>query len=770
MMSMSLPMGLTAALFVPPSQRWFAGCGCVLEAEGFVEVRVGGLLVGRFAEDDIGARNAILVGLTADGRVPLGEIAAAFGLTAEAVRLVRRRYEREGLLAVVSARRGGITKVTVELRVRLCALFDAKLSVTEATERVRDVKPRVQRATVGTIRKEWAAKKAAEIARPSEEAGDERAAPEAASQEEYPNARVRESSDSCETASGPVGSGAETQAAMAAAANGSSVPVPNARVRDAGGEREGAEEGPVRPVEAAHEGCLVQHAGAWLLLGQLARYPLHEVARAIAVSRSLDGTAVRLAIDAFAVTLAQGESCVEGVRRLATSTAAMLLGCESTPSADWVRSTLHGLADVGADELHMGMVRRTLALARAQTGPAVFFLDNHMRPYTGQEVLRRGWRMQAKRVLPGTTDYYLHNGDGRPLFRMTCPAHDPLTEVLLPIADTVRATLGSEQRLLFVFDRAGSYPEALSSLRDESFEFVTYERRPYRQLRTTEFVREMVIEDERGKPEQLRFAEFYVPLGGGHGDVRRIAVLTPDERQYNLLAITPEPAERVIELMRSRWASQENAFKHAVERWSTNHLDGRHTEPYAPDTIVPNPARRRLDHELRLARVQEGLARNDLAKLDEDNPKRERALTSLAEGLRLQQELLARRPTTPKRAPLAETELAGKLVFHPPAYKLVLDTVRIACANAEEDLVEMLAPHLPRAAEAKKTLAALFAAPGHVHESARTITVALDPAGTAPEHEAYACFYAKVNAAALSLPGDSRRRRLVFKPQERMDA
>lgn len=768
---MPLPMGPAAAPFVPPSQRWFAGSGCVLEVDGFVEVRVGGLLVSRFAEGDIGARNAILVGLTADGRVPLGEVAAAFGLTAEAVRLVRRRYEREGLLAVVSARRGGITKVTEELRARLYALFHAGLSVTAATERVRDVKPRVQRATVGTIRKEWAAKKAAETARSCQEAGEEQAALEALSQKVSPNARVREkSSDSCETASGPAGSRAETEMAMETAASDASVPVPNARVRGSGGAREGADESPLRPVASAQAGCLVQHAGAWLLLGQLARYPLHEAAREIAVSKSLDDTAVRLAIDAFAVALAQGESCVEGVRRLATSTAPTLLGCESTPSADWVRSTLHGLADVGADELHMGMVRRTLALARAQTGPAVFYIDNHMRPYTGQEVLRRGWRMQAKRVLPGTTDYYLHNGDGRPLFRMTCPAHDPLTEVLLPIADTVRATLGSEQQLLFVFDRAGSYPEALSSLRDESFEFVTYERRPYRQLRPTEFVREMVVEDERGEPEQLRFAEFHIALGGGHGDVRRIAVLTPDERQYNLLAITAEPAERVIELMRSRWASQENAFKHAVERWSTNHLDGRRTEPYAPDTIVPNPARRRLDHELRLARVQEGLARNDLAKLDKDNPKRERALASLSEGLRLQQELLARRATTPKRAQLAETELAGKLVFHPPAYKLVLDTVRIACANAEEDLVEMLAPHLPRAAEAKKTLATLFAAPGRVHENARTITVALDPAGTGPEQEAHACFYAEVNAAALSLPGDSRRRRLVFRPQDRTDA
>jgi hypothetical protein len=113
----------------------------------------------------------------------------------------------------------------------------------------------------------------------------------------------------------------------------------------------------------------------------------------------------------------------------------------------------------------------------------------------------------------------------------------------------------------------------------------------------------------------------------------------------------------------------------------------------------------------------------------------------------------------------AQTELAGKLVYHHLGYKLVLDTIRIACANAEEDLATMIGNFLPRTAEAKNSLATLFAAPGRVTAGARTISVALGPAATGSERDAYARFYSRVNAAGLSPPGDPRHRRLVLEFQ-----
>lgn len=74
----------------------------------------------------------------------------------------------------------------------------------------------------------------------------------------------------------------------------------------------------------------------------------------------------------------------------------------------------------------------------------------------------------------------------------------------------------------------------------------------------------------------------------------------------------------------------------------------------------------------------------------------------------------ALRPSNALRAALRDTDLAGKLVHHTIEHELTLDTIRIACANAESDLAAILTPHLHKPAEAKKTLATLFASPGSI--------------------------------------------------------
>jgi hypothetical protein len=510
---------------------------------------------------------------------------------------------------------------------------------------------------------------------------------------------------------------------------------------------------------APQSAALVQHAGTWLLMASVHALGLHQQALALAQGR-VGPAALRLALDAVVAALGLGEKCVEGVRRLATSSAAALLLAVRAPSPTWTRGVLGRLArEGGGAGLHLAMGRVYVEAARQDAsaeGP-VFYVDNHMRPYTGKRTLRRGWRMQDKRVRPGASDYYVHDEDGRPVGRLTAPHHGSLTDFLSPICATLRLALPKE-RVLIAFDRAGAFPEAMAALRDADFEFVTYERRPYALLAEKEFTEEVVLDGERLLWCEVRQRN----LGKGRGRVRRICVLTEERRQVNLLAHSTRPAPRLIEVMRGRWA-QENGFKHGGQRWGLNQLDGRGTVPYQPDTLVPNPARRRLDAALRIWRVREGEARRKLALLGEGDKHRKRVEDALAQALAEQRRLESLRPSTPTRAPLSETDLAGKLVHHEVEYKLLVDTVRIACANAESELAAALAPHLPRAAEAKKTLATLCAAPGRVHVNDNTITVTLRPSGTKRELEAMAMFLSDFNRRGLSLPGDESARRLRFR-------
>jgi hypothetical protein len=139
-----------------------------------------------------------------------------------------------------------------------------------------------------------------------------------------------------------------------------------------------------------------------------------------------------------------------------------------------------------------------------------------------------------------------------------------------------------------------------------------------------------------------------------------------------------------MEILRLRW-NQENGFKHGVERWGVNQLDGRTVEPYEEGTVIPNPMRRRLDRALKLSRNREGQIRSELARLEDASPRREQLERDLAAVLEEQTDLEAQRPSTPAKAPVEETELAGKLVRHNVTHQRHRDDREGRSASASRD-------------------------------------------------------------------------------------
>jgi hypothetical protein len=717
--------------------RWFAPYGCVVERGAMCEVRVGGLLIGQFERDgrDRSVRNVLLVTLAQEPKMHLGHLAKAFGVSEEYLRLLRRKAESCGLGAVLLRRTGGKERVTTRQRARLRRWFAEGAWPAEAWRR----QPKRNRLSVATVQREHVRWRA-ETRSP--------AAPTTATAPPEPQLTLLAAGSSDDTAADDEAFAPPTDST---ATDNETVASPGASSSD-DTAAEDEDVGAVRPISAApvQDGRMVQHLGSWIMLALAHGQGLHaEAEKHDRGSR----TSLRIALDAVVTALAIGERCVEGVRRLATPTAPLLLRAGHTPTASFVRRRLWRLGEAGGAALAAGMATRYLAAARDDDSAAVFFVDNHLRPYTGQEVLRKGWRMQDRRVLPGATDYYVHDEDGRPILRHAVPSHDSLTQHLEPIAERLRDALGDEQRILLAFDRAGAYPEELAALRDARFEFVTYERKPYPELLPSAFSEVEILGDRVGLYEnRLR------NLGRGRGRVRRIAIRTEDHRQVNYLAVSREPAERLVEILWKRW-NQENAFKHGVERWGLNQLDGRRITSYPPGTIVPNPLRRRIDHALRIARVEEGMARRILARVA-DGPLRHRAERDLAEALARQEYLEWLRPHAPKHAPVEETELRDTLVHHTGELKEVVDAVRIICANIEADLAVHVAPLLHRPREAKKVVRNLLAAPGNVRVARGAIHIQLAPAANRNERIALASLLQTVTGWDLTLPGDPAARPL----------
>jgi hypothetical protein len=714
-----------------PNTTWFDAKSCVVVAEdGTRQVFVGGRLVGSFGAKDHAERNVLLIALCEEPKAHLGHIAQAFGVSSEMVRLLRRAVEQDGIVAATTRKHGGsfVGKgLTARDRKKVLASFEAGGSVDGTWELV---KRRASRATVGRLKKEWDSQRSAATVTPGEAATP--------TQTSLPEPSIRSEHDDVSEAA-PMATSASPHAALAEG-DGASATL-NAR-----------------PVRSAQ---WVQHVGTWLLVAMLHRLGLYEAAGELCEDEEMRER-LRIALDAFVCALALGERCVEGVRRLMTASGHGLVRADRAPSATWVRRVFGVFAcDQRSARLHLAMARRYVKQAHAETERevVVFYVDNHLRPYTGKKTIRKGWRMQDKRVRPGVTDVYVHDETGNPVLRLSDVTNGSLTTWLSVVAKLLREMVGPEPRIVLGFDRGGAYAEQLVALREEGFELVTYERKPYPLLAPTAFD---VAFDHDG--QRIEACDARTNLGGGQGRVRRISLRMSDGRQVNLLAVGSLPVVDLYAILRGRWA-QENGFHHEVHRWGINQLDGRTTEPYDPDGVIPNPARRRLDRNVRLARVTAGLARNELAALAKDNPRRKRWEAILTQATAREQELLALRPTTPKHAPLRETELADKLVRHPGEYKMALDTVRIACANAESDLAAVLAEAMVLPREAKKLLANVLQAPGHLIAGKSAITVRLAPAANTSEQEAVAALLAHCNRMKLTLPGDAEGRPLRFQAQ-----
>jgi hypothetical protein len=701
----------TSAPPPPYEVRWFSSIGSVVIRETVSSVFVGDLLLGEFdaLDRDRGPRNVLAVTIAKSG-VHLGRLAAAFGIGEEYLRRLRRKEEAHGIAAVLLRRQGKVTKVTAARRAAWHAQFEAGVKPINVF-REQPRRGRLSFTTVWRVFEQW--RHATRPTRPTVE---------------------------------PLVIAAAGQLTLWSTAK-TSASEPEPADEHATAEEDGRAITPM-VAQPVRSGQLVQHVGTWLMLALAKQLGLYEEAQHAFGGRGGDG--LRIALDAVVCALAIQQRCVEGVRRLATPTGPTLLRSARVPTASGVRKLFGRLVtQMGSPAtLDARIAARFIAAAQADNGPAVFYVDNHLRPYTGKHVVRKGWRMQARRVLPGTTDYYVHDEEGRPVFRVPVPSHDSLVAHLLPIAQRLREALGDGERILLAFDRAGAHAEQLAVLRDAGFEWVTYERKPYPELPTTAFS-PTTIEGEALGLHESRLRN----LGAGRGRVRRVAIRTADDRQVNLLSWSQESAERVVAIMGKRWR-QENGFKHGVERWGINQLDGRSVEPYPPHTIIPNPARRRLDRALRVARVAEGDARRNLARLPVGSDRRARAEQDLAEAIERQAQLEAVRPWLPKHAPVSQTELADTLVHHDVAYKTVVDVIRIVCANAESDLAGMLAPLLTKPREAKKVVANLLAAPGKVAVTRHAIHLRLAPAANVAERRAIQQLFAAINQRKLTLPGD----------------
>jgi hypothetical protein len=82
---------------------------------------------------------------------------------------------------------------------------------------------------------------------------------------------------------------------------------------------------------------------------------------------------------------------------------------------------------------------------------------------------------------PASTDYWVNDQRGDPLFVVTADANAGMTRMLTPVLREVRELLGPNRHSTVVFDRGGWSPKLFRDLLTMGFDVLTYRKGRTRQ-------------------------------------------------------------------------------------------------------------------------------------------------------------------------------------------------------------------------------------------------------------------------------------------------
>src|SRR5207302_6051446 len=104
------------------------------------------------------------------------------------------------------------------------------------------------------------------------------------------------------------------------------------------------------------------------------------------------------------------------------------------------------------------------------------YIDGHVRAYHGKHQIPKAYVTRMHLAAPATTDYWVNDERGDPLFVVTADANPAMTRMLVPVLSEVRQLLGPRRHSTVVFDRAGCSPKLFRDLLAMDFDILTYRK------------------------------------------------------------------------------------------------------------------------------------------------------------------------------------------------------------------------------------------------------------------------------------------------------
>jgi transposase len=509
----------------------------------------------------------------------------------------------------------------------------------------------------------------------------------------------------------------------------------------------------------------VPRAGVLLAIPGLVRSGVVEIARAVYGARVLAPAfyGLRTTMVALVLLALLRIKRPEALKEHAPVELGRLLGLDRVFEVKTLRRKLTLLACAGkAIEFGHELARRRVAERGRMLG--FLYVDGHVRVYHGKHKIPKAHVPQMRLAVPGTTDYYVNDKHGDPLFVVTAEANAGMVKMLLKLAPDIRALVGKRRRPTIVFDRGGWSPKLFAQLIVRDFDVLTYRKGRIEEIPKHRFRIHRAKID--GREVEYRLHDKRVPLLKGNLRLRQVTRLCNDRHQTSILTSRLDlKAAEVAYRMFERWR-QENFFKYMRDEFEIDALAEYAVEPDDPTRSVPNPARRDLDTQIKAARAEEAKLAQQYGRSALNNPEAQRPTArgfKIAHGktgkaMRDATERVAalrqKRAALPERVPVAEA-LGGAPVVKLAAERKHLTTVvKMVAYQIESDLVELLRNDYARVEQEGRTLVqtALRAA-GALAPGDDRLAVTLAPLSSAHRSRAVAIICDALNATGTAFPG-----------------
>jgi len=450
-----------------------------------------------------------------------------------------------------------------------------------------------------------------------------------------------------------------------------------------------------------------------------------------------------------------------------------VLGLDRAPEIKTVRRKLTRLASYHKAEQLGAELARLRVEERGQL-LGFLYVDGHVRAYHGQRNIPKAHVARLRLSMPATTDYWVNDQAGDPLFVITAAANAGLVKMLPQILQEVRKLVG-DRRGTVVFDRGGWSPKLFQKLLEANFDILTYRKGKSRRIAAQRFVVRRAQID--GRTVEYRLHDQAVRFLKGKLRLRQVTRLSDNGHQTQVITSRWDLADiEVAYRMFERWR-QENFFKYLREEFLLDALADYQVEPDDPTRTVPNPERRALDKDIHSAQAEVAELEWAYGAAVVDNPEGRRptmrgfkiAHGQLGKQLRAARErltaLLTRRRGIPPRVEVGDVS-AGAVVKLATERKHLTNLIKMVAYQTESDLLALLKSHYARSDDEGRTLLhELFHAAADIDVTETELRVTICPLSSPHRTLAVQALCETLTETATVFPGTCLTMRFAVHPR-----